>query len=118
MTSIHNLLIRATQSLVGIFFVFVISSFFGLLLLLPLGVLYHFTNLFTALFGINGIVAMLFSLPLTGAMFYYGFKIDGLYNTIFETGIKLIEIAKKQIMAFEKLINKHPVDDSTVAASK
>ena len=118
MTTINNSLIRLSQAFVGIFFIFTISAYFGILLLLPLGILFHFTNLFAGILGINGIVAMLFSIPISIALFYYGYKVDGLYQTISQTGLKLIKLGKIQVLAFEKLLNKSPIHDGKIATSK
>ena len=118
MNIINNTLIRLSQAFVGIFFIFSISSYFGILLLLPLGILFHFTNLFADVLGINGIIAMLFSIPLSGAIFYYGYKIDGLYTTILQTGLKLIELGKTQVLEFERLLNKTAIHDTSIVTEK
>lgn len=118
MNTINNSLIRLSQAFVGIFFIFTISAYFGILLLLPLGILFHFTNLFAGLLGINGIIAMLFSIPISIALFYYGYKIDGLYQSILQTGLKLIELGKGQVLALEKLLNKPLIQDGKIVTSK
>ncbi|MDH5545897.1 MAG: hypothetical protein OEZ43_09905 [Gammaproteobacteria bacterium] len=118
MNLIQIAMIRFSQALVGLFFILVVSSFFGILLLLPLAVLYHSTSIISTT-GINGIVALLMALPICGGLFYYGYKIEGLYSTILETGLKLIKLSKTQINAFEKLLphgqDKSPDNDTGVA---
>ena len=105
MNMLNIIFIRSTQAAIGIFFVFVISAFFGLLLLTPLAVLYHLTNFFTSL-GANGIFAFIVSAPLSAAIFYRGYKIEGLYNAIAQTGIQLIHIAKQQLLAIDSIATK------------
>ncbi|MDH5259612.1 MAG: hypothetical protein OEX07_16475 [Gammaproteobacteria bacterium] len=118
MNTINNSLIRLSQAFVGIFFIFAISSYFGILLLLPLGILFHFTNLFAGILDINGIIAMLFSIPISIALFYYGYRVGGLYQTILQTGLKLIELGKTQVLTFEKLLNKPLIHNGKVVTSK
>ena len=113
-------LIRFSQVLVGLFFVFIVSGFFGLMLLFPLAVIYHINNLLSGI-GMNGIIALLFSLPMSAGLFYLGYKVEGLYSTILDTGIKLLNLAKTQVLAFESLLpghdNKTGNDSSGMAES-
>ena len=118
MNAISIALIRLSQAFVGIFFIFAISSYFGILLLLPLGILFHFTNLFADLIGINGILAMLLSIPISAAIFYYGYKVNGLFDTIFQTGIKLFSLGKQQVLAFEQLRSKTLIGKTNLATEK
>lgn len=106
MTTVNYALIRIIQISVILFFAFVLAGFFGTLGLLPLAILYHLVNFLSHVIGFNGIFAFIIAVPAVGWVLFSGYKIPGFYQLIGCTGMKLVELAKEQISAFDTLARR------------
>jgi len=90
------------QFVVIVFFTFVLSFYFGSLLLVPLAILIGLVDLLTAI-GFNGVFATVVALPAVGWVCYAIYNIPNLFQALLDTGIKLYQLGTAQNKAFEAI---------------
>jgi len=88
------------QFVVIVFFTFVLSFYFGSLLLIPLAILIGLVDLLTAI-GFNGIFATIVAVPAAGWVCYAIYNIPNLFQALLDTGIKLYQLGTAQNKVFE-----------------
>lgn len=96
---------KILQFVVIVFFAFVLSFYFGALLLIPLAILVAIVDILGAI-GFNGIIATIIGVPAVGWLCYKVYNIENLFQTLLDTGIKLYEIGIAQNKLFENIAEK------------
>ncbi len=110
---------KVLQFVVIVFFAFVLSFYFGSLLLIPLAVLVAIVDILGAI-GFNGIIATIIGVPAVGWLCYKVYSIENLFQALLDTGIKLYEIGIAQNKVFEGIANSikpEPVESSSDSSS-
>ncbi len=87
------------QFVVIVFFTFVLSFYFGSLLLIPLAILIGIVDLLTAI-GFNGVFAAIVGIPAAGWVCYAIYNIPNLFQALLDTGIKLYQLGTAQNTVF------------------
>lgn len=104
---------KLLQFVVIVFFAFVLSFYFGSLLLVPLALLIAAVDILSAI-GFNGIFATIVAVPAIGWVCFKVYAIENLFQTLLDTGIKLYQIGVAQNKVFEEIANKSkPATEST-----
>lgn len=103
MKKVNVALVRVLQFCVLVLFIFIVMSYFGVLLLIPLDVIIQLVHLMTAI-GIPGILATIFAGAGVGYLCYLIYKIPNLVKTLLDIGVELIDIAQHRIKGFEKIL--------------
>lgn len=106
MDTIHIALIRFIQAFILVFFAFVLSGYFGTLMLMPLAGFYHLIGLLTDVFGFNGIFAAAVAIPTVVYLIYAAYQIPGFFSQILDTGLSIFHLAKAQFAKYEEMIRK------------
>lgn len=108
---------KLIQFFIIVFFAFILSFYFGSLLLIPLALLIAVIDILSAI-GFNGIIATLFAIPI---VLWIGFKIysiESLFQTILETGIKIYRIGLSQNKIFEDITKKIKPDNNSTTTNQ
>lgn len=90
------------QFVVIVFFTFVLSFYFGSLLLIPLAILIGVVDILTAI-GFNGVFATIVAIPAVGWVCYAIYNIPNLFQALLDTGIKLYQLGTAQNKVFESI---------------
>lgn len=86
-----------------VFFSFIILVYAGLLILLPLDIMFQVIRIFAGI-GFPTVIAALVGI---GALGYVGYKVylaPSLYKLVFDVGYQLIEFTRFQLKRFDDLI--------------
>lgn len=113
---------KILQFVVIVFFAFVLSFYFGSLLLIPLGILVAIVDILSAI-GFNGIFATIVGVPAVGWLCYKVYQIENLFPTLLQTGIKMYELGIAQNKLFEGVAETvkpaaSSADDDSIDAGK
>jgi hypothetical protein len=115
MNNVNIVLIRIVQLVVFLLFTFIVLTYFGTLILIPLDILTQISALLT-LIGLHGALAALLSLPIVGYLGYLVYKIPRLLPTVLEIGFELAIIGQSRVREFNDIvasINTPEVGSST-----
>lgn len=91
------------QFLMLSFYVFVVSIYAALIVLLPLAILFGIINTLEHGLGFNGIVATLISFGLVAWLVNRIRRIPGLTVTLLDTGWNLVKMAAENFKHFDEL---------------
>lgn len=103
MKKVNVALVRVLQFCVLALFIFIIMSYFGVLLLIPLDILIQLVHLMTAI-GIPGVLATIIAGAGVGYVCYLIYKIPNLVKTLLDIGVELVDIAQQRVKSFEKIL--------------
>lgn len=102
MKNINVGLIRLFQFVVFVFFIFIVMTYFGALLLLPLDAVYLLIKLMSAI-GFNDMLAVLLAVPAIAFLGMKVYKMPGFCKLLLQIGIDLVDSGKNRVEAFNKL---------------
>lgn len=104
MQLINIVLVRIVQLIVVLFFTFVLSFYFGGLLLLPLAALVGIVNLLSHGAGMDGILATIIAIPVVIVIGYFLYKVPDLFQALVETGASLSKLGALAYKRFETIV--------------
>lgn len=102
MKNINVALVKLLQFIVFVLFTFIVLTYYGVLVLVPLDILALFVKMATAL-GINGFVAAVIGAAGVGYLAFSAYKIPGLSKILIDTGLELVQTGKAKVEAFNQL---------------
>jgi hypothetical protein len=102
MKKINFALVRLLQFVVFAVFTFVVMTYFGAFLLLPLDAIAILIKLM-GLVGIHGFIGALIAIPAVGYLCLMVYKTPGLCQMIVDTGLELIKTGKAKVEAFNPI---------------
>ncbi len=102
MKNVNVGLVRLIQFVVFVLFTFMVLTYFGALLLLPLDAVALFIKVMTA-FGLNGVIAAAVAVPLIAYLGLSVYKIPGLCKMLVEIGIDLATSGKSRVEQLGKI---------------
>ena len=102
MKKLNLALVRLIQFVVFTVFVFVVITYFGAMLLLPLDAVAALVKLLGAI-GINGFIAAFVAIPAVGYLCLMIYKTPGLVQMIIDTGLDLVKTGKAKVDAFNEI---------------
>lgn len=102
MKNVNVGLVRLLQFVVFVLFTFMVLTYFGALLLLPLDAVALLIKLMTT-FGLNGFIAAFIAVPVVGYLGFSAYKIPGLGKILIDTGVDLVNAGKSRVDALGKI---------------
>lgn len=102
MKKINLILVRLLQFVVFSVFTFVVMTYFGALVLLPLDAVAILVKLM-GLVGIHGFIAALAAIPAVGYLCLMVYRTPGLCQMIIDTGVELIKTGRAKVEAFNPI---------------
>lgn len=103
MNRINIALVRIVQLIVFLLFTFIVLTYFGTLVLIPLNVLTQISAMLT-LVGLPGALAAVLSLPIVGYLGFLVYKIPRLLSTVLEIGFELAIIGQSRVCEFNDIV--------------
>ncbi len=100
--NINVALVRLLQFVVFVVFTFMVMTYFGALLLIPLDLLYILIKILSAI-GFNGILAAFVAVPAVGYLGFVVYQTPELVKLLIDTGIDLVKTGKQRIEAFNTI---------------
>lgn len=100
---INLLLAYAFKFVIFVFFSFTILVYAGLLILLPLDLMFQVTRIFAGI-GFPVVIAALAGIGALGYVGYNLYLAPALYKLVFDVGCQLIEFTRSQLKRFDDLI--------------
>lgn len=104
MKKINIALVRLLQFVVFVVFTFVVITYFGAMVLLPLDAVAILIKLM-GLVGLHGFIGAAIAIPVVGYLAMIVYKTPGLCKMIVDTGIDLVKIGKAKVEAFNEIVN-------------
>lgn len=102
MNKVNVALVRLLQFVVFVLFTFMVISYFGAMVLLPLDLVALLIKLLSVV-GLNGFIAAFIAVPIVGYLCLIVYKTPGLTQMVIETGIDLVRTGKAKIDAFNDI---------------
>jgi len=102
-------LVRLLQFVVFVLFTFMVTAYFGAMVLLPLDAIVLLTKLL-GVFGLHGFVGALVAIPAVGYLCLMVYKMPELCKLVMDTGIELVKTGKAKVEAFNDIANALPQD--------
>ncbi|MEQ1530769.1 MAG: hypothetical protein ABL925_15750 [Methylococcales bacterium] len=102
MNKVNVALVRLLQFVVFVLFTFMVTAYFGAMVLLPLDLIALLIKLLSVV-GLNGFIAAFIAIPLVGYLCLMVYKTPGLTKMVIETGVDLVKTAKTRIDAFNDI---------------
>lgn len=102
MKKINVAVVRLLQFLVFGLFTFMVLSYFGAMILLPLDLVALMIKLFSAL-GLNNFIGALIAVPIAGYLAFMAYKTPDLIKILLDTGLDLVSTGKQRVEAFNKI---------------
>ena len=102
MKKLNLALVRLIQFVVFTVFTFVVITYFGAMLLLPLDAVAALVKLLGVI-GINGFIAAFVAIPAVGYLCLMIYKTPGLMQMIIDTGLDLVKTGKAKVDAFNAI---------------
>ncbi|KJV05598.1 hypothetical protein [Methylocucumis oryzae] len=103
MKKVNIALIRLLQFVVFVLFTFIVTAYFGAMVLLPLDAIALLSKLFTAV-GIHGLVSALIAIPVVGYLCLIVYKTPELCKMVIDTGVDLVKTGKARVEAFNEIV--------------
>jgi hypothetical protein len=103
MNSVNIALVRIVQLIVFLLFTFIVLTYFGTLILIPLDLLAQISALL-AWVGLPGALAAVLSLPIVGYLGFLVYKIPRLLSTVLEIGFELAIIGQSRVYEFNDIV--------------
>lgn len=104
MSKINVALVRLLQFVVFVLFTFMVLSYFGAMVLVPLDLVVLLTKLLSAI-GIGTLFGAIVAVPVVAYLGMIVYKTPGLVQMIIDTGIDLVNMGKKRVEAFNDVVN-------------
>ncbi len=102
MNKVNVGLVRLLQFVVFAFFTFMVLTYFGALILLPLDAVVLLVKLMSAL-GLDGFIGAFIAVPIVGYLALSVYKMPGLASMLIEIGMDIVANGKARIEAFNEL---------------
>jgi hypothetical protein len=102
MKKVNFVLVRLLQFVVFSVFTFVVITYFGALILLPLDAVAILVKLM-GIVGIHGFIGAVIAIPAVGYLCLMVYKIPGLCQMIVDTGVELIKTGRAKVEAFNPI---------------
>lgn len=96
-------LVRLLQFVVFVLFTFMVTAYFGAMVLLPLDLIALLIK-FLGLFGLHGFIGALLAIPAVGYLCLIVYKTPGLVSMIVDTGVDLVKTGKTRVEAFNGIV--------------
>ncbi len=103
--NVNVALVRLLQFVVFVVFTFIVLTYFGALLLIPLDLLYIIIKILSAI-GFNDILAAFIAVPALGYMGLMVYRTPELVKLLIDTGLELVNTGKQRIEAFNTIADQ------------
>ncbi len=103
MNRVNIALVRIVQLIVFLLFAFIVLTYFGTLILIPLDVLTQVSALLTVV-GLPGALAAVLSLPIVAYLGFLIYRIPRLLETVLEIGFELAIIGQSRVCEFNDIV--------------
>lgn len=103
MKQIDVVLVKVLQFFVLVLFTFMVLSYFGVLLMLPLAILVHLIQILTFT-GLPGAISLLLALPIVAYLGYKVYRIPGMVELLASIGFELVAIGHTRVKEFDKYL--------------
>ncbi len=104
MKKVNVALVRLLQFVVFVVFTFVVITYFGAMILLPLDAVALLIKLM-GFVGLHGFIGAIIAIPVVGYLGLIVYRTPGLCKMIIDTGIDLVKIGKAKVEAFNDIVN-------------
>lgn len=104
MKKINVALVRLLQFVVFVVFTFVVITYFGALILLPLDAVALLIKLL-GFVGLHGFIGAIIAIPVVGYLGLIVYRTPELCKMIIDTGIELARFGKAKVEAFNDIVN-------------
>ncbi len=105
MKKINVALVRLLQFVVFVLFTFMVLTYFGAMILVPLDAVVLITKLL-GVFGISSLIGALVAVPLVGYLGLIVYKTPGLVQMLIEIGMDLVSTGKQRVEAFNAIVDE------------
>jgi len=97
------ILAKVFKFITFVVFTFMMLVYFGVLLVLPLDVMFQIIRLFEGLFGLPAVVAGGIGVAALGYLAYTVYRLPRLHKTLLDIGMQLIYFGQDQIKRFDEM---------------
>lgn len=104
MNKINVALVRLLQFVVFALFTFMVLTYFGAMILVPLDLVVLLTKLLNVI-GIGTLFGAIVAIPVVGYLGMIVYKTPGLVQMIIDTGVELVNTGKQRVEAFNEIAN-------------
>jgi hypothetical protein len=102
MKKVNVALVRLIQFVVFVVFIFIVTAYFGAMILLPLDAVSLLIKLMS-LIGIHGFISALIAVPAVAYLCLMVYKTPALCKMVMDTGIELAKTGKAKVEAFNEI---------------
>ncbi len=102
MKKVNVALVRLLQFVVFVVSVFMVVTYFGAMVLLPLDAVVLLVKLMGVV-GLNGFIAAFIAVPAVGYLGLIVYKTPGLCKMIIDAGVDMIKTGKTRVEAFNEI---------------
>jgi hypothetical protein len=102
MKKINVALVRLIQFVVFVVFIFVVTAYFGAMILLPLDAVSLLIKLMSFV-GIHGFIGALVAVPAVAYLCLIVYRTPALCKMVMDTGIELVHTGKAKVEAFNAI---------------
>jgi len=95
-------LVRLIQFVVFVVFIFVVTAYFGAMILLPLDAVSLLIKLMS-LVGIHGFIGAFIAVPVVGYLCLIVYRTPALCKMVVDTGLELVKTGKIKVEAFNEI---------------
>lgn len=104
MKKVNVALVRLLQFVVFVVFTFMVITYYGAMVLLPLDAIALLIKLLGVV-GLHGFIGALIAIPTVGYLCLIVYKIPGLCKMLVDTGIDLVKTGKTRVEAFNEIVD-------------
>jgi hypothetical protein len=104
MKKVNIALVRLLQFVVFVAFTFMVITYFGAMILLPLDAIALLIKLMGAV-GLHGFIGALIAIPAVGYLSLIVYRTPGLCKMIVDTGVDLVKTGKTRVEAFNEIVD-------------
>lgn len=112
--NVNVALVRLLQFVVFVVFTFIVMTYFGALLLIPLDLIYIIIKILSAI-GFNSVLAAFIAVPAVGYLVLTVYKTPELVKLLLDTGMDLVNSGKQRIEAFNNIAEQMKTKDPAKA---
>ena len=102
MKKVNVALVRLLQFVVFVVSIFMVITYFGAMILLPLDAIVLLIKLMGVV-GLNGFIAAFIAIPAIGYLGLMVYKTPGLCKMVVDAGVDLIKTSKTRVEAFNEI---------------
>jgi hypothetical protein len=102
MKKINVALVRLIQFVVFVVFIFMVTAYFGAMILLPLDAVSLLIKLMSFV-GIHGFIGALIAVPAVAYLCLIVYKTPALCKMVIDTGLELVKTGKIKVEAFNEI---------------